>query len=152
MARYKDVEMPGDLYYFNSDNHIWAKVEEERVKCGIDQFGQKAAGTVAYVKLKPAGGKVIKGRALGTIEAGKYIGPVRAPVSGVIIEVNQEVLDQPSLINKDPYGKGWLVLIEPSNLDDEIKDLIQGEENIQKWLEADYKKYEEEGLFAEEEK
>jgi glycine cleavage system H protein len=153
MAKYKDIEMPADLYYFNSDNHIWAKIEEgNKVRCGIDQFGQKAAGTVAYVKTKPAGGKVIKGRALGTIEAGKYIGPVRAPVNGTIVEVNQDVLDNPNLINTDSYGKGWLVLIEADNLQEDLKDLIHGEEDVQKWLEADYKKYEEEGLFAEEEK
>jgi glycine cleavage system H protein len=79
MAKYKDVEMPGDLYYFNTDNHIWAKIEADNtVRIGIDQFGQKAAGTMAYVKFKPAGGKTIKNRPLGTVEAGKYIGPVRA--------------------------------------------------------------------------
>lgn len=152
MAKYKDIEMPGDLYYFNSDNHIWVKIEDEnKVRCGIDQFGQKAAGTVAYVKTKPAGGKITKGRALGTIEAGKYIGPVRSPVNGTIVEVNQQVLDTPSLINTDSYGKGWIVLIEADNLQEDIKDLIHGEEDIQKWLETDYKKYEAEGLFAEEE-
>jgi len=150
MAKYKDVEMPGDLYYFNSDNHIWLKKEGgNRVRCGIDQFGQKAAGTVAYVKIKPAGGSVTKGRALGTIEAGKYIGPVKSPVNGTILEVNENVLKTPSLINTSPYKEGWLVFIEASNLEEDIKDLISGEENIQKWLEADYKKYEEEGLFAE---
>ncbi|MEW5768031.1 MAG: glycine cleavage system protein H [bacterium] len=150
MAKYKDIEMPAELYYYNSDNHIWLKVEEGgKARCGIDQFGQKAAGTVAYVKTKPAGGKVVKGRALGTIEAGKYIGPVKSPVNGAILEVNQAVLDTPRLINTDSYGNGWLVLIEADNLDEDIKDLIHGEEDVQKWLEADYKKYEDEGLFAE---
>lgn len=151
MAKYKDVEMPGDLYYYNSNNHIWLRIEEgNRARCGIDQFGQKAAGTVAYVKTKPVGGTVTKGRALGTIEAGKYIGPVKSPVNGTILEVNQAVVDTPSLINTDSYGKGWIVLIEADNLEEDIKDLIYGEENVQKWLEADYKKYEDEGLFSKE--
>lgn len=151
MAKYKDVEMPGDLYYYNSNNHVWLKREgENRVRCGIDQFGQKAAGTVAYVKVKPAGSDVTKGRAFGTIEAGKYIGPVKSPVHGKILEVNQAVLDTPSLINTSPYSDGWLVLIEASSPDEDIKDLIHGEEDVQKWLEADYKKYEDEGLFAKE--
>lgn len=153
MAKYKDVEMPSDLHYFNSDNHVWLKVEEgNKVRCGIDQFGQKAAGTVAYVKTKPAGGTVTKGRALGTIEAGKYIGPVKSPVNGTILEVNQAVINTPNLINTDSYGNGWLVLIEADNLAEDIKDLKHGEEDVQKWLEADYKKYEAEGLFAEAEK
>jgi glycine cleavage system H protein len=152
MAKFKDVEMPGELYYFNTDNHVWGKIEGEKtIRCGIDQFGQKAAGTVAYIKIKPAGGTVTKGRALGTIEAGKYIGPVRSPVNGVITEVNQEVLDTPSLVNTDSYDKGWIVVIEADNLQEDIKDLVHGEDDVQKFLEADYKKYEEEGLFADKE-
>jgi len=150
MAKYKDVEMPGELYYYNTDNHIWAKVEgTNTVRCGVDQFGQKAAGTVAYIKTKPAGGQAIKGRPLGTIEAGKYIGPVRSPVNGIITEVNQDVINTPDLINTDSYGKGWVVIIEADNLDEDLKDLIHGEEAVQGWLEADYQKYEEEGLFAD---
>jgi glycine cleavage system H protein len=150
MASYKDVELPGELYYYNSDNHVWAKIEgNNSLRCGIDQFGQKAAGTVAYVKTKPAGGKAIKGRPLGTIEAGKYIGPVRAPVNGTITKVNQDVLETPELINSDSYGNGWLVMIAADNLEEDLKDLIHGEEEVQKWLEADYKKYEEEGMFAD---
>ncbi len=153
MARYKDVEMPADLYYYNSDNHIWARVEEgNKVRCGIDQFGQKAAGTVAYVKVKPVGGQAIKGRALGSVEAGKYIGPVKSPVNGTILEVNPDVISTPSLINTDCYGKGWLVLIDAPQLLEDIKDLKHGEEEVQNWLETDYKKYEKEGLFAEAEK
>ena len=152
MAKFKDVEMPGDLYYYNTDNHVWANVEgTNMVRCGIDQFGQKAAGTVAYIKVKQVGGKAIKERTLGTIEAGKYIGPVRSPVNGTITEVNQEVLDTPSLINTDSYDKGWIVAIEADNLEEDLKDLIHGEEDVQKFLEADYKKYEEEGLFADKE-
>lgn len=150
MAKFKDVEMPGDLHYYNTDNHVWGKIEGEKtIRCGIDQFGQKAAGTVAYIKIKPAGGTVSKGRALGTIEAGKYIGPVRSPVNGVITEVNQEVLDTPSLVNTDSYGKGWIVVLQADNLEEDIKDLVHGEDDVQKFLEADYKKYEEEGLFAD---
>ncbi|MBU0566921.1 glycine cleavage system protein H [bacterium] len=150
MAKYKDVEMPGDLYYYNSDNHIWAKPEgENRVRCGIDQFGQKAAGTLAYVKVKPVGAKTIKGRALGSIEAGKYIGPVKSPVNGAVLEVNQKILDIPSLINSDSYGEGWMVVLEAPNRDEDLKDLIHGEEDVQAWLTADYKKYEEDGLFSE---
>ncbi len=150
MAKFKDVEMPGELYYFNTDNHVWSKIEgPNQIRCGIDQFGQKAAGTVAYIKMKPVGGKSIKGRALGTIEAGKYIGPVRAPVNGTIVEINQAVLDTPTLINTDSYGEGWIVVIEADNLEEDIQDLIHGEEDVQKWLETDYKKYEEDGLFAD---
>ncbi|MEW6007391.1 MAG: glycine cleavage system protein H [bacterium] len=148
MAKYKEIELPGDLYY-DRENHIWAKLEDGKIRCGVDQFGQKAAGSVAYLKIKPKGGNAIKLKPFGTLEAGKYIGPLKSPVGGTILEVNQNVLDNPSLVNTDPYG-AWMVLIEPSNLEEDLKDLVHGEENVQKWLEADYKKYEEEGLFAKE--
>ncbi|MDI6800156.1 MAG: glycine cleavage system protein H [Actinomycetota bacterium] len=148
MAKYKEFELPDELYYDRKE-HIWAKLEDGKVRSGVDQFGQKAAGTVAYVKIKPAGAKVIKGRAFGSLEAGKYIGPMKAPVNGSIIEVNEAVVKNPSLINSDPHGEGWCILIEPSALDEDVKDLAHGDE-VQPWLEAEYKDYEEKGLFAEE--
>ena len=65
--------MPDDLYYDPKD-HLWSRVESGLVRVGLDQFGQKASGTVAYIKLLPAGKPVLKGRAFGSLEAGKYIG------------------------------------------------------------------------------
>lgn len=149
MAKYKDVELPDELYY-DRENHIWTKVEGgNKVRCGVDQFGQKAAGTVAYISLKPAGSRTIKGRAFGSLEAGKYIGPLKATVNGTIVEVNKKVLENPKLVNSDPYGDGWMVVIEASNLEEDLKDLVHGDE-VQGWLEADYEKYTKEGLFAKE--
>lgn len=148
MAKYKEFELPDELYYDRKE-HIWARIEEDRVRVGVDQFGQKAAGNIAYIKMKPAGAKVIKGRAFGSLEAGKYIGPTKAPVNGKIIEVNEAVLRTPGLINSDPYGEGWCAVIEPANLDEDIKDLVHGDE-VQVWLESEYKDYEEKGLFAKE--
>src|SRR3989337_331780 len=105
MAQRDNFYLPDDLYYDRKD-HLWARVEEGMVRVGLDQFGQKSAGTVAYVKLLPAGRPVAKGRAFGSLEAGKYIGPLKAPVAGKIAQVNQEVLDNPSLVNTDYYGQG----------------------------------------------
>ena len=140
--------MPDELYYDPKD-HLWSRVESGLVRIGLDQFGQKSAGTVAYIKLLPVGKQVLKGRALGSLEAGKYIGPLKAQVSGRIVEVNPEVLAEPTLVNTDPYGRGWFVVIEPSNLDADLQDRIQGAEAIQTWLEAEYREYAEKGLFAE---
>lgn len=151
MARFEDVFLPDELFYDRKD-HLWARIEGGKVRVGLDQFGQKAAGTVAYVKLLPAGRSVNKGRSFGSLEAGKYIGPLRAPVSGKIIETNQEVIDDPHLVNTDPYGSGWFVVIEPGSLEKDLKDLAQGAPGIQSWLEQEYKDYTEKGLFAEEEK
>lgn len=149
MARVKDLFLPDDLYY-DAKDHLWSRVESGRVRIGLDQFGQKAAGTVAYVKLLPAGKQVRKGRTFGSLEAGKYIGPLKAQVSGVIVEVNPEVLAEPTLVNTDPYGRGWFVFVEPSDLETDLRDRVHGGEAIQAWLEREYREYTEKGLFAEE--
>lgn len=150
MAEFKGITLPDDLYY-EPKEHIWAKVEDNRVKVGVDAFGVKATGgNTQYVKLKPVGAKAQRLRPFGSIEAGKYIGPLKAPVSGNILEVNQKVIDNPGLVNTDPHGDGFFVVIEASNLEEELKDLVSGAENIQKWLEKEYADYEARGIFKEE--
>lgn len=148
MAQVDDFHLPDELYYDRKD-HIWAKIEDDgRVRVGLDQFGQKAAGHVAYVKLMPVGRAVAKGRAFGSLEAGKYIGPLKAPVSGKIAEVNGQVLANPKLVNDDPYGKAWFVVVEPSNLVQDLGDLAHGPD-VQTWLENEVKEYREKGLLKD---
>lgn len=148
MAQVGEFWLPDDLYYDRKD-HIWAKVESERaVRVGLDQFGQKAAGNVAYVKLMPKGKTVAKGRSFGSLEAGKYIGPLKAPVAGQIVEVNDKVLANPKFVNTDPYGEAWFVVIEPSNLQQDLSDLVHGPD-VQPWLENEVKEYREKGLLKE---
>ena len=85
-----------------------------------------------------------KGRPFGSMEAGKYVGPLKAPVSGAIAEVNQEVLANPGLVNADHYEGGWFVVIDPSDLDPDLADLAHGEA-VQPWLEEEVRDYEEGG-------
>jgi glycine cleavage system H protein len=147
MIKIDEFEFLEDLYYDPKD-HLWAKMEDGKVRVGLDMFGQKAAGTVAYVKLLPPGREVKKGRAFGSLEAGKYIGPLRSPVNGKILEVNKKVLDNPTIVNTDPYGDGWFVVIEMLNPND-LNDLVHGEGNIRAWLEREINEYKEKGLFPE---
>lgn len=147
MAHADAFELPDDLYYDRKD-HLWARVEAGQVRVGLDQFGQKMAGSVAYIKLLPAGRPVQKGRSFGSLEAGKYIGPLKAPVSGRLVEVNGAVLANPELVNKDPYGEGWLVIIEPSNLAVDQSDLAHGPE-IQPWLDHEVAAYRSRGLIGD---
>ncbi len=151
MAEYKGINLPDDLYY-EPKEHMWAKVEDgNRVKVGLDAFGLTATGgNTQYVKLKPAGAKAIKLKPFGSIEAGKYIGPLRAPVNGQIAEVNEKVKENPDLVNTDCYGDGFFLIIEASSLEEDLKDLVSGAENIQKWLEEQYAEYEAKGVFKEE--
>jgi glycine cleavage system H protein len=149
MAEYKGITLPDDLYY-DPKEHMWAKVDGHSVTVGLDAFGLKATGgNTQYVKLKPAGAKALRNKPFGSIEAGKYIGPLRAPVSGQIAEVNQKVIDDPNLVNTDCYGDGYFIVIEATDLDAELNELLTGAEDIQKWLEEQYAAYEAKGVFEE---
>lgn len=147
MAQRDNFYLPDDLYYDRKD-HLWARVESGGVRVGLDMFGQKAAGTVAYIKLLPAGKAVVKGRAFGSLEAGKYIGPLKAPVSGRIAEVNAEVLATPGLVNTDPYGAAWFIVIEPTNVEPDLTDLAHGPD-VQTWLDQEVEEYKSKGLLKE---
>ena len=149
MARVKEFFLPDDIYYDRKE-HIWGRLEPGGMRVGLDAFGSCAAGTVAYIKLLPPGRQVHKGRPFGSMEAGKYVGPLRAPIGGTIAETNQEVLDDPKLVNVDHYSRGWFVLIAPFDLEGDLVDLVHGKE-IQPWLEDEVRDYEETGKLKKEE-
>ncbi len=149
MAQVKEFSLPDDLYYDRKE-HIWARLEDEGVRTGLDAFGVCAAGTVAYVKLSPVGRQVQKGRAFGSMEAGKYVGPLKAPVGGTIAAVNKQVLSNPGLLNVDHYEQGWLVVIDPSNQTEDVADLVHGP-GVQPWLEAEVAEYEQKGMLKKDE-
>jgi glycine cleavage system H protein len=138
----KDYNMPEDLYY--EENHYWIKPEGDVLVMGMDDFAQKLAGEIVYVQLPDDGKKVKAGKRFAKVESGKWLGKVNGPVDGEIAEVNEELEENPALINEDPYGKGWMFKIKPNNMGD-IENLITGADAINKWLEADIEKYSDEG-------
>lgn len=148
MAKVKEFVLPDELYYDRKE-HIWGRVEPGGVRAGLDAFGACAAGSFAYIKLLPTGRQVQKGRPFGSMEAGKYVGPLKAPVSGTILEHNAEVLANPRLANTDHYENGWFVVIAPSSLDADLADLAHGPD-VQPWLAAEVKEYEEGGKLKPE--
>ena len=108
------------------------------MRVGVDDFAQKQAGELQFLRLFPAGKEAKQGKRFGTLETAKWVGPLLSPVSGKIAEVNQEVLDTPTLVNEDPYGKGWMVVIEPSNLDDDLPRLLKGDQpEAVEWMKND---------------
>jgi glycine cleavage system H protein len=116
---------PDDLYYHKE--HFWAKVEGNRVTMGVTDFAQKLAGQIVYVEL-PFGGKMVEqGKPCGSMESGKWVGRIYAVISGKVESSNQDLEENPELINESPYEKGWLFKINPSNLQDELKNLMQGD-------------------------
>jgi len=130
--------MPDDLYY--EENHFWVKPEGDILIMGMDDFAQTMAGEIVYIQLPDEGKKLKKGKKFAKIESGKWLGKVYAPVNGELIAVNEELEDNPGLINDDCYGKGWMFKIKLDDMS-ELEQLIHGSEAVEKWLRADIEKY-----------
>ena len=139
MAEVKGYNLPDDLYYHKE--HMWVKVEGDTAIVGLTDFSQKLAGEMSFIEMPEEDADVEKDEVIGSYETGKWMGKIFAPLTGKIIEINEEVEDDPSLINSDPYGKGWIYKIKLSN-PDEINELMKGESAV-KWLEEEIAKHEE---------
>jgi glycine cleavage system H protein len=130
-------EVPKNLYYTKA--HTWAKIEDNLVTVGFDDFAQKIIGTVQTFRPLAVGAEVRQFEPLGTVEGGKAVQRIYSPISGKIVGVNEGLLRKPSLINRDPYGEGWLVKIQPtSRLAEELKTLITGDKAL-KWTKGEIK-------------
>lgn len=103
--------LPKDLKY--TSEHEWVKIEGERVVVGITEYAQKELGDVVFVDLPGVGEKVKIRDAMATIESVKAVSEIYAPLSGEVMEVNDTLEHSPELVNQDPYGKGWIAVIEP---------------------------------------
>ena len=135
----QEYELPDDLYY--EKNHYWARVEGDLVVMGATDFTQKLAGEFVYVELPYEGDKIEQGKPFATIESGKWTGRIYAPVSGEIVEVNEDLEDDYTLINQDPYGEGWIVKITPSNLDAELKNLLHEKGEVEEWIKSEIEQH-----------
>jgi glycine cleavage system H protein len=107
------MNVPEDLRY--STDHEWAKREGGRVRVGITDFAQDTLGDVVFVDLPEVGATVSAGGTFGEVESTKSVSDLYAPVGGTVVEVNAELADAPNRINDDPYGEGWICVIEPSD-------------------------------------
>jgi len=117
--------LPDDLYYHKE--HYWARVEGSTVTIGTSDFAQKLAGQIVYVELPSVGRTVEQGKPCGSMESGKWVGRIYAPVSGKVAVSNQDLEDNPELINESPYDKGWICKITAANLEADLKNLMKGE-------------------------
>ena len=108
------MNYPSDLKY--AENHEWARVEGSRVRMGISDYAQDALGDVVYVELPDVGTTVSQGDAFAEVESTKSVSDVYAPASGTVVEVNGALDATPELVNSDPYGDGWFVVIDASDL------------------------------------
>jgi len=124
-------EIREELYY-DVENHVWVKpVSNEEVLLGLDDVGQYLARRIVFVKPRPPGSAVKRGEPVAMLESVKWVGPLPSPMDGVVTEINQEVVKRPSLINRRPY-EAWIVKLRSSNVEEGLRNLVTGEEAIEK--------------------
>ena len=119
------MEIPKGLLY--TKEHEWVLVEDNLAVVGITDYAQDQLGDIVYLEKVEVGKKLKQGETLTTIESVKAVSDVYAPVSGEVTEVNERLLDDASIINKDPYGEGWIAKIKIDNKD-ELKNLMGAQE------------------------
>ena len=107
------ANVPKDLKY--TREHEWAKQEGDRVRVGITAYAQEQLGDVVFVELPKVGAKVTAAKTFGVVESVKAVNDLFAPISGEVAEVNGELGQKPEIVNQDPYGKGWMLVVKPAS-------------------------------------
>ncbi|ELZ35317.1 glycine cleavage system protein H [Halogeometricum pallidum JCM 14848] len=118
-------EVPEDRKYLES--HEYATTDGETATVGISDFAQDELGDVVFVELPAEGDEMTRGEEFGVVESIKAVSDLYAPVSGTVVDVNEELFDRPELVNEDPYGEGWMLEVEVSDAD-EFDELLSPEE------------------------
>lgn len=113
MSQVHGYEFPPELYY--DEHQQYARLGGDVVTIGLDDFAQAAAKAIAFVQLPRVGRRVEQGKPFVSVESGKWVGRLYAPVSGEVVEINQALEDDPGLINSDPYGEGWIVKLRTAD-------------------------------------
>lgn len=129
MATVNQCDLPEDLHYL-VEKHVWARPEDGMVVVGLTDVAQNLAKSIISVTLKKTGRKLVKGKSLGTVESGKWVGPVPAPVAGEIAEVNDALTADPGLLNRDPYGDGWVAKLVPDDWEGDAAELVTGQAGL----------------------
>ena len=109
------MNVPDDLRY--TEDHEWARLEYGKVRIGVTDYAQDALGDVVFVQLPEVGAEVTTGGSCSEVESTKSVSDIYAPVAGTILEVNTELADAPQRLNEDPYGEGWICVIDPTDPD-----------------------------------
>ncbi|ARI76663.1 glycine cleavage system protein GcvH [Halobacillus mangrovi] len=124
------MSLPKDLRY--SEEHEWVKEEGEKVRIGITDFAQSELGDIVFVELPEVGEELEADEPFGSVESVKTVSELYAPVSGKVVEINEELEDSPEFVNESPYDKAWMVVVEPSDASqmDELMTPEQYEEMI----------------------
>lgn len=129
MVKVDAYEVPEGLYY--SKDFAWIKIEGDKVRMGVTDYAQKSLREIVYAELPSAGAEVKQNEPYGTVESVKAVSDLVAAISGTIEEVNAEAQSKPELLNEDPYGKGWLLIVKPANLQAELANLMDFDKAVE---------------------
>lgn len=129
MVKVDGSEVREGLYY--NKEFEWAKIEGDKVRIGVTDYAQKQLREIVYAELPNSGTTITQNTPYGTVESVKAVSDLVAPISGEILEVNTEVQSKPELLNEDPYGKAWLLVIKPSKLQAELPNLMDFNKSVE---------------------
>ncbi|PSL44423.1 glycine cleavage system H protein [Salsuginibacillus halophilus] len=115
------MNVPEGLKY--SEEHEWVKEEGDKLRIGITDFAQSELGDIVFVELPEAGDEIEADEPFGSVESVKTVSELYAPVNGKVVEVNEDLEDNPEYVNESPYEKAWMIVVEPSNKD-ELNELM----------------------------
>ncbi len=118
------MSIPTDLRY--TEEHEWVKAEDGKVRIGITEFAQSELGDIVFVELPQVGDDLVADEPFGSVESVKTVSELYAPISGKVVEINEELEDSPEFVNESPYEKAWMVVIEPSDVS-QIEELLTPE-------------------------
>ncbi len=120
-----EYAVPDGLYY--TKEHEWVRVESDKCRVGVTDYAQNSLHEIVYVDLPKVGAKVAQMQSLGTVESVKAVADVYSPVAGEVLEVNNTLSDAPELVNKSPYGEGWITIIRPGDFKKDLPGLMNPE-------------------------
>lgn len=119
------MNTPKELRY--SEEHEWVKVEGEKARVGITDFAQSELGDIVFVELPEVGDEITVNEPFGSVESVKTVSELYAPISGKVVEINEDLNDSPEFVNESPYEKAWMIVIEPSD-SSEVEKLMTAEQ------------------------
>jgi len=127
MTTVRGCTFPDDLFY-NVESNVWCRRDPDgTIVVGMTAYAVSLAGQIVAFTPKAVGKRVDQDRSVATVESGKWVGPVKAPVSGEVTAINELLDTQPGIVNEDPYGRGWMVRMRPSDWGEEVTTLLSGE-------------------------
>ncbi len=134
--------------HYDRETHFWVVSEAAgTARCGFDPLGSETSGDVVAVSFEPAGTRVARGEAFGSLEAAKFVGPLIAPLSGTIRAHNQSVIARPGLLNQEPLDH-WLIELVPDRLEEELPLLLYDAEEVRAWFEGEIERFQQQGMVA----